>query len=123
MQLRNFMRLAFSVAIVLIGAARTPGQTATTGQIVGEVTDPSGGVVGGAKVTLTSDAGAQRETSTSSAGHYAFTVLPPGKYLIEISASGFAAVRIDEVIVKITETTNVDIRLKLATQKQETITV
>jgi hypothetical protein len=123
MQLRNFMRLVFGVAMVLIVADRTPGQTATTGQIVGEVTDPSGGVVGGAKVTLTSDAGAQRDTSTSSAGHYAFTVLPPGKYLIEISASGFAAVRIDEVIVKITETTSVDIRLKLATQKQETITV
>ncbi|HKM65598.1 MAG TPA: TonB-dependent receptor [Candidatus Acidoferrum sp.] len=123
MQMHRLKGIVFIVAMVLVGALRTPGQTATTGQILGEVTDPSGGVVGGAKVTLTSDAGTQRDTMTSGAGHYAFSVLPPGKYRLEISASGFAMEKIDEVTVKITGTTNVDIRLKLATQKQETITV
>jgi hypothetical protein len=40
----------------------TQAQTATTGQIVGVVTDPSGALVVGAKVVLTSDAGVRRET-------------------------------------------------------------
>jgi hypothetical protein len=43
-------------------------QTATTGQIVGVVTDPSGFLVAGAKLVLTSDAGARREAQTDSNG-------------------------------------------------------
>ena len=123
MQKCRFIGLVVVVAIVLLAAAGTPAQTVTTGQILGDVTDPSGGVVGGAKVVVTSDAGAQRDTVTSSTGRYAFSLLPPGKYRLEISASGFAPAMVDEVIVKITETTSVDVRLTLASQKSESITV
>jgi len=111
------------VAMGLSGAARSAGQNSTTGQILGDVTDPSGGVVGGAKVTLISEVGAPREIVTSGTGHYAFSLLPPGTYRLEISAPGFAVARVDEVIVKLTETTYLDVRLKLASQRQEIITV
>jgi len=43
-------------------------QTATTGQIVGVVTDPSGALVAGARVVLTSDAGVRREAQTAATG-------------------------------------------------------
>ncbi len=122
MQMRRFMGLVVIVAMVLVGAAGASGQTATTGQILGDVTDPSAGVVGGAKVTLTSDAGAQRDTVTSNTGRYVFSLLPPGTYHLEISASGFALEKVDQVVVKITETTNVDVRLRLVSQ-QESVTV
>jgi len=118
----GIMGLAVVAAIALLGAGRAEGQTATTGQILGGVTDPSGGAVAGAKVALTSDAGAERDTVTSSGGRYAFSLLPPGKYRLDVSASGFALAKVRDVVVKITETTNVDVRLKVAAQ-QETITV
>jgi Carboxypeptidase regulatory-like domain/TonB-dependent Receptor Plug Domain len=123
MRMRRFMGLVFIVAMAVIGATETRGQTATSGQILGDVTDPSGGVVGGAKVLLVSDAGGQRDTVTTSTGRYVFSLLPPGRYRLEIRASGFALAKVDEVVVKITETTTVDVRLKLASQPNETITV
>src|SRR5208283_1694559 len=123
MRKSRLLGLVVIVAMGLSGAARSAGQNSTTGQILGDVTDPSGGVVGGAKVTLISEVGAPREIVTSGTGHYAFSLLPPGTYRLEISAPGFAVARVDEVIVKLTETTYLDVRLKLASQRQEIITV
>ncbi|MGB8325378.1 MAG: carboxypeptidase-like regulatory domain-containing protein, partial [Candidatus Acidiferrum sp.] len=123
MGIRRLVGVGIVVAIVLLGVGRANGQTTTTGQILGDVTDPSGGVIGGGKVTLTSDTGTNRETTTSPTGRYVFALLPPGNYHVEVSASGFATAKVDEITVKITEATTVDVRLSLASQKQETITV
>ena len=91
------------------------GQTATTGQIVGVVTDPSGGLVMGASVSLTSNAGVQRSTETGSNGRYTFALLDPGIYTIEFTSKGFASVKLEAITVKITETTVMDVGLKMAT--------
>ncbi len=123
MRKSKLLGLVVIVVMGLLGAVRAAGQNSTTGQILGEVTDPSGGVVGGAKVTLISEVGAPREIVTSGTGHYAFSLLAPGTYRLEISAPGFAVARVDAVIVKLTETTYLDVRLKLASQRQEIITV
>src|SRR5208282_1818094 len=114
--------LAVILAIALGAAGRANGQTATTGQILGEVTDTHGSAVGGAKVALISEAGGKREAVTSSAGRYGFSLLAPGKYRLEVSASGFALAKVGDVVVKITETTSVDVSLHVASQ-QEVITV
>jgi len=79
--------------------------------------------VAGAKVVLISDSGVSRETVSSSSGHYGFALLPAGNYRLEITASGFAPAKVDNVVVRITETTALDVRLKLASAQQETITV
>ena len=123
MKMCRFMGVVVTIAMFLLNAGEMSGQTVTTGQILGEVIDPSGGIVGGAKVVLISEAGAQRDTVTSSTGRYAFSLLPPGKYRLEVSASGFALAKVDEVLVKITETTSVDVRLRLASQEHETVRV
>ena len=111
------------LAGLFVFAGRTTAQSPTTGQIAGTVKDPSGAVVNGAKVTLTSAAGAERTGSTNDGGRYAFPLLPPGNYHLEVSASGFAVAKLDDIVVKITETTTVDVPLALATQKQEAVTV
>lgn len=92
-------------------------QSPTTGQITGVVKDPSGAVVGGAKLTLTSAAGAQRETTSDAAGHYAFSLLPPESYRLETDKAGFSKATAEGVEVRITETTTLDIRLQVAAQK------
>jgi len=78
------------------------------------VTDPSGALVVGAKVVLTSDAGVRREAQTGSNGRYAFPLLDPGAYRMEVTLSGFASSKLEGISVKITESSVVDVALKVA---------
>ncbi|HET9320963.1 MAG TPA: carboxypeptidase regulatory-like domain-containing protein, partial [Bryobacteraceae bacterium] len=62
----------------------------TTGVIRGTVTDPSGAVIGGAKVTaILQGTNTNRTTSSDSRGEYVLPTLAVGKYTIEIEAPGF----------------------------------
>ena len=90
------------------------GQTATTGQLTGTVTDQSGAVITGAKVVLTNAAGIRREVATGASGDYTLTLIPPGSYSIAIDAKGFRSVTIRDVQVRITETTNLDAQLTVS---------
>lgn len=122
MHMCRFTGLVVIVATVLLTTGRVNGQTATTGQIVGVVTDPSGAVVVGANVALTSDAGVQRETETGGNGRYTLALLDPGAYRLEVTLSGFASVKVEGIAVKITETSVVDVALKVA-GSQTTVSV
>ena len=60
------------------------------GRILGVVSDQSGAVVPGAKVTITNTAtGATRALTTSASGDYAAPNLEPGPYTVTVEASGF----------------------------------
>src|SRR5436309_11298932 len=67
------------------------GQSAAnTGQIVGQVLDPSFGAVAGAEVTVRNWAtNFSRRTTTDAAGRYAASYLPLGPYEVTVRASGF----------------------------------
>jgi hypothetical protein len=98
-------------------------QTAGTGQIIGTITDPSGADVDGAAVTLT-DVGtsAVRTATTNDSGHYVFPNLPPGKYNLTISKSGFRQARVSDQEVVVGETRKLDVKLELGSAT-ETIEV
>jgi hypothetical protein len=65
-------------------------QQATT-SLTGVVTDPSGGVLPGAAVTITRKATGQALTTTTNPrGQYQFSQLNPGTWTVTISAKGFA---------------------------------
>jgi hypothetical protein len=67
-----------------------PAQVAITGKITGVVTDPTGAVVPGAKVTATGQAlMSPRITASQNDGSYLFDLLPPGSYEVTVAASGF----------------------------------
>ena len=111
------MRILVTLLAAAILCSMTPmtqAQTATTGQIVGVVSDPSGAVVASANVVLTSDAGVRRQTETDGNGRYTFPLLDPGAYGLEVTLSGFASVKLEGVSVKITESSVVDVALKVA---------
>ena len=60
------------------------------GSILGTVTDTSGGVVAGAKVTVTNEAtGTAVEAQTNAEGRYVVPFLVPATYRVEVSAEGF----------------------------------
>ena len=69
--------------------SRLPAQDAT-GRIVGVVSDPSGSVIGRAKVTATNAAtNIAVDTYSSSDGSYQIPALPIGAYRISAEAPGF----------------------------------
>jgi Carboxypeptidase regulatory-like domain len=84
-----FLFIASSMGSVLPVLAQSLG---TAGTIEGVVTDPSGAVVPGATVTLENPTtGYKRTTATDDAGAFRFSNVPPNKYSLSISASGFSA--------------------------------
>jgi hypothetical protein len=115
MQLRRAVPL-FTVVCFLLFASLAPAQSPTTGQITGVVKDPSGAVISGAKITLTNAAGVQRSTSSDATGRFAFSLVPPGTYRVEGEKPGFSKATAESVVVRITETTNQDMPLAVASQ-------
>lgn len=84
------IRVLAVLALVFVFTSLVFGQ-AETGQVTGTVTDPSGAIVPGAKVTLTDvNTNAMRTDTTNSAGSYTFTNLKPSSYQISVEAPGFA---------------------------------
>jgi len=115
-------QFGWALSCLLLGglcwfANSAQAQTATTGQIIGTVRDPSGAVVPGAKLTLTSSAGTQRQTTSDASGHYGFSLLPPGNYRVDAEKSGFGTTTIENAVVKITEISALDVTLKVAQEK------
>ena len=116
MQLRRVVQVLAWASLFLF-AGFVAAQSPTTGQITGVVKDPSGAVISAAKISLTSAAGVQRETASDAGGHYAFSLVPPGTYRVETAKAGFGNATAEGVVVRITETTNLDVRLGVASQK------
>ena len=59
--------------------------------VVGTISDPSGALVAGAKVTITSEVtGAAHETVSNRSGFYTVADLAPGKYTVAVNAPGFS---------------------------------
>ena len=82
--------------IALVGAR---AQT-FRGGINGIVTDSTGAVTPGAKVTATEDdTGVVRTSESTSAGSFVFPDLPIGHYTIQVVASGFAPETLQSVPV------------------------
>jgi hypothetical protein len=117
--MRQFSSIFLCFAMLLAAAIRIAGQTPTTGQIKGMVTDLSGARVPGAKITLSRSASQSRETTTDAMGSFVFSLVPPGDYKVEASAEGFGPVRLPEVVVNITSTTVVTFQLEVASTNTE----
>ncbi len=115
--------LIWLVAMVLwLGTSLIFAQN-TTGRISGTVTDPNGAIIQNASVKATNlDTNSTRETVSGEDGSFAFQLLPPGRYRVEISANGFQALSV-ETTVNITQTTTLDISLKVAGSADSNVTV
>ena len=87
-----------------------------TGQLNGTVVDANGAAIVGANVKLVSKSTSQvREVATRDSGGFAFTLLPPGNYKIEVTANGFRTTVVEDVRLNITQTTTLAVSLEPAT--------
>jgi hypothetical protein len=117
------MRLKLFLAFLLSFCA-TSAYAQFKASLQGTILDPQGGVVSGAKVTVTNqDTGATRDTVASAEGFYRISELPPGKYTVTVEAAGFKKVTSKNVEVKAEEPRGFDVTLELgAATDQVTVT-
>lgn len=108
----RLIRYLLAISLMVLPAF---AQTIT---IRGQVTDESGGVVPGAKLSLAGPAGLSKTTVTGSDGSYTFASLPPGSYTVRASAPGLALRQPGKISVSAGVQT-LNLILNVATEKQE----
>jgi Carboxypeptidase regulatory-like domain len=114
----------FNATWILALASVTPFAHAqsTGGRIRGTVTDPSGGAVVGATVTLLNEAThATRDVQTGANGEYIFLEVPVGSYEIDVSSQGFKQYARKGIPLNLNEVVSVDVVLQVggSTEKVE----
>jgi len=120
----RFVLLASTLTILVflaltIAFAQT---TISTGSIQGTITDPSGAVLSGAKITITNKGTSQSVTVTStSSGLYASGALLPAPYTVRVEAKGFKTVELP-ITVQVNTTSSGNVKMTLG-QSNELIEV
>ncbi len=93
-------------------------QTTSTA-ILGTVTDPSGAVVSGAKVTLLQvQTGIRRQDITSNTGDYSFPLLDPGVYSVTVESPGFQTQTRAGIRLELDQKARIDFNLQVGTETQ-----
>ncbi len=106
------MKARIILVFVLLAAVSLSAQT-FRGTILGTVTDPSGAVLAGAKVTVKNvGTGLERTTDTSGDGSYTLPELPIGTYTVTITLAGFQTSLTKGVAVDVATERRVDAQMK-----------
>jgi hypothetical protein len=96
----------------------------TFGTLTGTITDPSGAVVGGAKVTITNKRKEAERTVLSSAdGSYLAPNLDAGMYDLNVEAAGFQKLNRTDVELLARQTIRVDARLEVGAAESQQVEV
>ena len=121
MSSKNLFHPWLAIAVVLaLGVSGLFAQSAGTGALTGTVTDPSGGSVPNATVTLTNTQTNQTRTATTGTdGSYRFTLIPPGTYRVRFSAAGFKTAEVSSFNVNVTETPVLDRTMEVGAQTEQ----
>jgi len=94
------------------------GQTLTTGDVAGVVTDATGAVVPGASVTIkSSDTNEVRTVVSNESGQYRFSLLKPGEYTLSAASSGLKS-NATRFAVAVGAAHTMDIKLNLQTTQE-----
>ena len=118
--LSPFSLIGISVlSIVLLVPLPTEAGT-MNGQISGTVTDPTGAVIPGAKLTLVSVAtGAVSTAVSGSQGLYSFPNISPGIYNLTVSAPGFKSYVQNGIEVAMAGVYRIDVKLEVGSAVQK----
>ncbi len=87
------------------------------GNLAGIATDPSGAVLPGTSLQLTSPStGLTQSTTSSASGDFLFVDLPVGLYTLTATDPGFQTKKIDNIEIAVSKTTNITVQLGVAQQ-------
>jgi hypothetical protein len=116
---RYFVAAAMAVVLLTTLSHAQVGDA----DLSGMVTDPSGGPVPGAKVSLTNeDSGVVRAAVSDNDGRYRFLALAPGRYSLRTEAPGFKTESLTGLVLNVGSHVDKDVALTVG-NVQETITV
>jgi hypothetical protein len=107
--------LVFSCALPLLAQS-------DAARLQGVVTDPTNALVPDAKVRVT-DVATNRSLETTTApgtGAWSFPVLPPGKYVLEITKDGFKGIK-QNVTLEVAQVANVNFTLEPGTVTEQVV--
>jgi hypothetical protein len=110
------------LSYILIAPQRAAAQAQNTGSIYGSAVDPSGAVIQGATISAVSAAnGSERTITTNKNGEYTLENLAIGKYTLTVTAPGFEAYVVNNIMVD--ADSNTKIVAKLVIGSTDTVTV
>ena len=120
----KYPRIIWVVVVSLLALLAPPlrAQTASTGALSGQVTDPSGAAIANVTVTAISSSTARtRVVTTGQDGTFIIPLLPLGSYSLKFEATGFNTAEVPSVTVNVTETTVMNRVLQVGTQTQQVV--
>ena len=111
--LKRQVWFAFCLCAIVVGgyAALAQGIFAT---LTGVVSDPSGGVVPNAKITLRdSTSGSTRDTTSNGEGYYTFASVPVGNYELTVEAPNFRQYKASDISLGGGDRRNINVSLEV----------
>ncbi|HEY6936057.1 MAG TPA: TonB-dependent receptor [Terriglobales bacterium] len=118
---RTALLAALALALVAIFVSPVFAQVgANVALLNGTVRDPSGDVVVGAAIAVRDvDTNRMYRATTNTSGFYAVPSLPPGRYELKITYSGFAPYVQSGIPLTVGQTATQDVTLKIATKGEQ----
>lgn len=121
--LEGLQRPALLAGLLALFATQTCLAQSITGDIISAVTDPTGGTIPNADLTLTRvDTGQQMHLATDGNGLAVFSSLKPGNYKLVVAHEGFRATQLDNITVVIGQRVNLDVHMQIGASS-ESVTV
>lgn len=122
--LRSLCSLRFAGLFLFLlcavgGAALAGAQTASSGSVLGSVTDASGAAIPGAQLELKNSAtNLVLRQGTNISGGYVFSSVEPGTYTLTVSAPGFQRRVITNLAIQVNKSFTINPRLAVGQQTQ-----
>jgi len=114
--------LCLAAVLCLSLSALLPAQ-GTGGRVLGRISDPTGAVLGGVKVTATNDAtGVAHDTTSNESGDYSFPDLPIATYSLTFDLTGFKKAIRRSITLDLNQVITLNMTMQLGAT-QETVDV
>ncbi len=116
------IRLSLKLLAATLIALCAFGQVTTS--LTGTVSDPTGAVIPGAKLTLENTAtGITRETESDQTGTYRFLQMAPGSYRLKVNKSGFSDLIVNDIQLLVNSPATLNVKFEKVGQVTEVVSV
>jgi hypothetical protein len=109
--MKKLTMLLMMMMVVRVDAV-LPQASVSTSEIRGQITDPNGGAVAGATITLTeATKGTTRTVKSDDNGAYVIISLQPGTHNMKVEAGGFVIHNLTNIHLNVGQTANIPVAL------------
>ena len=116
---RKVVPIALILCLLLMAGVAAVAQS-TAGRMTGTVTDATGAVIPGAKVTAVNQGtGAKLSGATSQSGDYSLYPLPPGTYDLVVEKTGFSVTSLQGIVIDVNTTLANNVVLNVGSTSSE----